>query len=73
MYWGDFISPLLYIKSPELYTLPLGLRQLQEMDRTNWPLLMAGSVVMTLPTVILFLVVQRFFLQGNRLAGIYGA
>lgn len=72
LYWSDFISPLLYLKSPALYTLPVGLRQLQELDRTHWPLLMAGAVLMTAPTVILFAVVQRFFLQESRLAGIYG-
>jgi len=72
LYWGDFITPLFYLKSQTLYTLPVGLRQLQELDRTNWPLLLAGSVVMTLPAVLLFAVVQRFFLQENRLTGIYG-
>jgi multiple sugar transport system permease protein len=72
LYWSDFITPLLYLKSQSLYTLPVGLRQLQEMDRTNWPLLMAGSVVMTAPVIVLFLIVQRYFLQESRLAGIYG-
>ncbi len=72
LYWSDFITPLLYLKSQSLYTLPVGLRQLQEMDRTNWPLLMAGSVVMTTPVIVLFLIVQRYFLQESRLAGIYG-
>jgi multiple sugar transport system permease protein len=71
-YWGDFVSPMFYLKSQELYTLPVGLRQLQELDRTNWPLLLAGSVVMTLPAVLLFSVVQRYFLQENRLGGIDG-
>ncbi len=72
LYWGDFVTPLFYLKSQTLYTLPVGLRQLQELDRTNWPLLLSGSVVMTLPAVLLFTIVQRFFLQENRLAGIYG-
>lgn len=72
LYWSDFITPLLYLKSQSLYTLPAGLRQLQELDRTNWPLLMAGAVVMTFPAILLFGVVQRFFLQEGRLAGIYG-
>ncbi|HUM27616.1 MAG TPA: ABC transporter permease subunit, partial [Anaerolineales bacterium] len=72
LYWGDFTTPLFYLKSQTLYTLPVGLRQLQELDRTNWPLLLAGSMVMTLPSVLLFGIVQRFFLPENRLAGIYG-
>ena len=72
LYWGDFVTPLFYLKSQTLYTLPVGLRQLQELDRTNWPLLLTGSVIMTLPAVLLFAIVQRFFLPENRLSGIYG-
>lgn len=72
LYWGDFVTPLFYLKSQTLYTLPVGLRQLQEFDRTNWPLLLTGSVIMTLPAVLLFTIVQRFFLPENRLSGIYG-
>lgn len=71
LYWSDFITPLFYLKSQTLYTLPVGLRQLQEMDRTNWPLLMAGTMVMTLPTIFLFVIVQRYFLQENRLSGLF--
>ncbi len=62
-YWSDFLSPLLYLKSQSLYTLPVGLQQLQQLDRTNWPLLMSGAVLMTLPPVLLFLIVQRYFLR----------
>jgi multiple sugar transport system permease protein len=72
LYWSDFISPLLYLKSESLYTLPVGLQLLAQMDRTNWPLLMAGAVVMSAPVVLLFLFVQRFFLQPDRLGGLYG-
>jgi multiple sugar transport system permease protein len=67
LYWNDFINPLLYLKSPHLYTLAVGLQQLQQLDRTNWPLLLAGSVVMTLPVIGLFLLVQKQFL--NELQG----
>jgi multiple sugar transport system permease protein len=62
-YWSDFLSPLLYVRSQSLYTLPVGLQQLQQLDRTNWPLLMSGAVLMTLPPVLLFLIVQRYFLR----------
>lgn len=62
LYWNDFINPLLYLKSPQLYTLAIGLQQLQQLNRTNWPLLLAGSVVMTLPIIILFLLVQKHLL-----------
>jgi multiple sugar transport system permease protein len=61
-YWNDFINPLLYLRSQTLYTLPIGLLQLQEMDKTNWPLLMAASVVMTVPALAVFTALQRTLL-----------
>ena len=65
LYWSDFISPLLYLRDQDLYTLPLGLRQLQQLDPTGWPVMMAGAVMLTLPAVLFFLVVGRLFL-GER-------
>jgi multiple sugar transport system permease protein len=70
LYWSDFVSPLLYLKSQDLYTLPVGLRQLQQLDRTNWPLLMAGSVLLAIPAVAVFSIAQRWFLRENRLTGL---
>lgn len=71
-YWSDFISPLLYLKSESRYTVTVGLRVLQQLDATNWPLLMAGVVIMVLPVVALFLLVQRAFWAGERIAGVQG-
>jgi multiple sugar transport system permease protein len=71
-YWSDFINPLLYLKSQRFYTLPVGLQFLQQMDRTNWPLLMAASVVMIGPVMLLFLFAQRYFWPEGRLAGLAG-
>jgi multiple sugar transport system permease protein len=65
LYWNDFINPLIYLKSQRLYTLAIGLQQLQQLDRTNWPLLLAAAVVMTLPVIVLFLTIQRYLLQQN--------
>ena len=61
LYWSDFISPLLYLKSEKLYTLPVGLQMLQQMDATNWPLLMASAVIMTAPVLLLFFWIQQYF------------
>jgi len=66
LYWNDFINPLLYLKSPDLYTLSIGLQQLQQLDSTNWPLLLAGSVVMTVPVIVLFFLAQRQFFSINK-------
>jgi multiple sugar transport system permease protein len=65
LYWSDFLSPLLYLRSQALYTLPIGLRQLQAFDSTDWPLLMAGSVVLAVPAVLVFALVQRWFLRAH--------
>jgi multiple sugar transport system permease protein len=65
LYWSDFLGPQLYLRSQELYTLPVGLRQLQTLDRTNWPVLMAGSVLLAAPAVLVFAVVQRWFLRAR--------
>jgi multiple sugar transport system permease protein len=48
-YWNDFINPLMYLKSQKMYTLAVGLQQLQQLDKTNWPILLAAAVVMTSP------------------------
>ena len=60
-YWNDFMNPLLYVKSNDKFTLALGLRVLQQLDATNWPLLMAGAVVMMLPVLLMLVLVQRAF------------
>lgn len=65
LYWSDFVSPLLYLRSQDLYTLPMGLRQLQQLDPSDWPLLMAGAVLLAVPAIGFFLIVQHLFL-GER-------
>jgi multiple sugar transport system permease protein len=62
-YWREFREPLLYIQTISKYTLSVGLAYLEQLDPTNWPLLLAGSVVITLPLVIIFLIAQPFFLE----------
>ncbi|MDQ3342729.1 MAG: ABC transporter permease subunit [Actinomycetota bacterium] len=62
-HWGNFIDALLYLRSQQHYTLPLGVRFLQLLNPTDWPLLMAGAVVVTLPAVAVFLLAQRLFLD----------
>jgi multiple sugar transport system permease protein len=68
VYWSDFLNPMLYLRTQALYTLPLGVQQLRQLDRSNWPLLMAAAVVMTGPAVLVFLGVQRYFLGEDGLA-----
>lgn len=70
--WGNFLEPLVYLFDPDLYTLPLGLRSLEALDRTNYPVLLAGAVVATAPVVLAFVVAQRYFLHEDRGAGWLG-
>lgn len=70
--WGTFLEPLVYLFDPDLYTLPLGLRSLEALDRTNYPVLLAGAVVATAPVVLAFVVAQRYFLHEDRGAGWLG-
>jgi multiple sugar transport system permease protein len=70
--WGELVEPLLYLVSYELYTLPLGLRELQQLDPTGWPVVLAGASLATLPVVIGFAAVQRWFVvahEGGRWLG----
>lgn len=73
--WNDFIGPLLYINSPEKFTVALGLatyRSMLGVGRTRWDLLMAASVSMTAPVVLLFFILQRYFIKGVVMSGIKG-
>ncbi len=59
-YWGDFISPLLYISRENGYTLPVGLQLLQQMSPSDWPLLMAGAVFATAVPLLIFIGIQPY-------------
>jgi multiple sugar transport system permease protein len=71
-WWQAFFWPLIVINSPELYTLPLGLALFQEQNRTVWNLIMAGSVLASIPLVVVFLIFQRQFVRGISLQGMKG-
>jgi multiple sugar transport system permease protein len=70
--WGNFLDPLVYLSNADLFTLPLGLRSLEVLDRTNYPLMLAGAVAATVPVLVVFLVAQRWFLHEHRGAGWLG-
>jgi multiple sugar transport system permease protein len=70
--WNDFIRPLVFINTLKRMTLPLGLASLQGMYSTDWPVLMAGTVISLLPVIIAFLLAQDFFIRGVTLSGLKG-
>lgn len=62
--WNNFIGPLIVMRSPEMYTLPLALRSLQSPVDTEWGALMTGSAIATLPLVLLFILSSRQLISG---------
>jgi multiple sugar transport system permease protein len=72
--WNDFFWPLIIFGqgTPHLYTVQLGLAQLVLTYQTNWPALMAGSVIAILPILVVFLIFQRYFIAGITAAGVKG-
>lgn len=65
MYWSDFIGPVLYIFDPDWYTLPVALQLLRQVDATNWPWFLAGVVLQVTPVLVIFGLLQRFFLRDG--------
>ena len=70
--WMNFMWPLIVMNSEEKFPLPVGLAYFQSLHRTDWTLLMAGSVMMILPILIVFILGQRYFVEGIKLSGIKG-
>jgi multiple sugar transport system permease protein len=70
--WEDFFWPLIVMTDPEKYTVPVGLALFVVQNRTSWTLLFAGSVIATLPMLLVFIVLQRYFVQGIALTGVKG-
>lgn len=62
--WNNFIGPLVVMRSPDMYTLPLALRSLQSPVDTEWGALMAGSAIATLPLIVLFLLCSKQLISG---------
>lgn len=70
--WNDYIKPLIFINSIGKMTVPLGLASMQGLYSTDWPVLMAGTVIALLPVLVVFLLAQEYFVQGITLSGIKG-
>ena len=62
--WYTLIGPLIVMRSPEMYTLPLALRSLQSPVNTEWGALMTGSAIATLPLLVLFVLSSRQLISG---------
>jgi len=67
--WNDFLGPLIYVNDQRLYPLALGLFSFMAGRENQFTLIMAGAMVMTLPVVVMFFFLQRYFIQGVALTG----
>lgn len=70
--WNDFLWPLVMLTSPVKRTLAVGLSYLVGQYTTRWDLQMAGSVLTVLPILILFFILQKYFVQSIKLTGLKG-
>lgn len=67
--WNDFLWPLIAIQSPGNMTIQLGLQNFQGAHLTNWPVLMAATVMSQIPVLVLFVLAQRFFVRSIASSG----
>ena len=70
--WNEFFGPFIFLDRKQLFTVQLGTALARQQWHTSWPQLMAGSVVVTLPVLVVFLFLQRYFVRGIALTGIKG-
>lgn len=70
--WNDFMGPLIYLSSERLKTIQLGLRMFIAQYSAEYSLIMAASLVSLVPIIILFLFLQRFYIEGLATSGIKG-
>ncbi len=68
--WNDFLAPLIFLNTITKRTIPLGLAVMQGLYSTDWPSLMAASVLSVMPIIIVFLCAQEFFVKGITLSGL---
>ena len=70
--WSSFVEPLVYVYDRDLFTVPLALRSLSTLDRSDYSVFLAGAVLASIPALVLFAVAQRWFLQVDRRPGWWG-
>jgi multiple sugar transport system permease protein len=70
--WNDYLGPLLYLRSPDLWTIQIGLKSFIGQYNAEYALIMTGSVLSVLPVVVIFLAGQRYFVEGVATTGLKG-
>lgn len=67
--WNNFLTPLIVLSDPEMFTLPLGLNTFKGQYITYWNYIMAASMVLTLPALLIYAFFNRYFIQGVAFTG----
>ncbi|SCL34270.1 multiple sugar transport system permease protein [Micromonospora nigra] len=70
--WNDYLGPLIYLRSPDLRTIQLGLNTFISQYNAEYALIMTGSVLSVLPVAVIFLLGQRYFIEGIATTGLKG-
>lgn len=70
--WNDFFGPLIFLTDPEKWNLALGLRAFQSQFGGQYNLMMAASILVMLPTIVIFFLAQKQFIEGITFSGIKG-
>jgi multiple sugar transport system permease protein len=67
--WNNFLTPLIVLSDPEMFTLPLGLNAFKGQYITYWNYIMAASMVLTIPVLVIYAFFNRYFIQGVTFTG----
>ncbi len=70
--WNDYLGPLIYLKSPAKKTIQLGLKMFISQYSSDYGLIMAGSVLSLIPVILVFLILQKYFVEGVAASGLKG-
>lgn len=70
--WNSFFHPLIFLSTPDLFTVPLMLDQFRGQYTVDWSLLMAGSAIAVIPVLIIYMIGQRQIIEGITMTGLTG-
>ncbi|MEK4653351.1 carbohydrate ABC transporter permease [Bacillus sp. PK3-056] len=70
--WNNFLDPLIYLNSPENFTVPLLLNSFKGLYTADWSLMMAGTVISIIPVLIVYIIAQRHIIEGISITGMKG-
>ena len=70
--WGEFLWPSIVLTKDSMYTIPVGINNLQGMFSANWRFIASGSIIATIPIIIFFLAMQKYFISGENDGAVKG-